>query len=415
MKMVALANGIKKEPSTVELGNIVTKSPKKRTKEESSESSGSSGSSSGTESESESEDEVKTTPKKVIETKKIAVKSKSDHEEEKKMKNLVELNSNINNIDGNSKAAEEGAFENFNLSAQIIEKLKKKNVNYLFPIQIATLKHLREGHDMIAQARTGSGKTLAFAIPIVEKLQANKAKNDISRTPKVLVLEPTRELAKQVGDDFNSISSHLRTCCVYGGVSYYKQENDLRQGVDILAGTPGRILDFINSGKIDLNAVEHVILDEVDRMLDMGFQDSVEEILKNVYSDRPKRAQTLFFSATCPPWVKKTAQKYISADFKFIDLIGDSKLKTSTTVEHMALQCSYHDRASTIGSVLQFYSGNHGRAMIFCQTKKDADELACSSDIKQESHVMHGDVPQDKRELVLQVLKESYLNYLSKF
>ena len=184
-----------------------------------------------------------------------------------------------------------------------------------------------------------------------------------------------------------------------------KIESDLRKGVDVLAGTPGRILDFIQSGQIDLGKVDHVILDEVDRMLDMGFQESVEDILKSVYTEnRTRKPQTLFFSATCPPWVKRTAQKYVSDEFKFVDLIGDSRLKTATTVEHLAIQCSYQDRASTIGSVLQVYSGKHGRAMIFCQTKKDADELACSSDIKQESHVLHGDVPQDKRELVLQVI-----------
>jgi len=104
--------------------------------------------------------------------------------------------------------------------------------------------------------------------------------------------------------------------------------------VDILAGTPGRILDFINSGRINLAEVDYVILDEVDRMLDMGFQDSVEDILRSIfYENRVKKAQTLFFSATCPPWVKRTAQKFISTDFKFVDLIGDSKLKTADTVE----------------------------------------------------------------------------------
>lgn len=294
-----------------------------------------------------------------------------------------------------SEAQEKGDFKNFNLPKNLIEKLKSKNVTYLYPIQIATLKHIRAGDDVIAQARTGTGKTFAFAIPIIEKLEAAKPDSEICKSPKCLVLEPTRELAKQVGDDFQGISTKLRTCCVYGGVSYERQEADLRKGVDILAGTPGRILDFINSGNIDLGKVEHVILDEVDRMLDMGFQESVEDILKSVYTEG-RKAQTLFFSATCPPWVKRTAQKYISDDFKFIDLIGDSKLKTATTVEHLAIQCSYHDRASTIGSVLQVYSGKHGRAMIFCQTKKDADELACSTEIKQESHVLHGDVPQVK-------------------
>ncbi len=111
-------------------------------------------------------------------------------------------------------------------------------------------------------------------------------------------------------------------------------ESEIKRGIDVLAGTPGRILDFIQSDTIDLGHVEHVVLDEVDRMLDMGFQESVEDILKSVYTrERTKKPQTLFFSATCPPWVKKTAQKYISDDFKFVDLIGDSKVKTATTVE----------------------------------------------------------------------------------
>ncbi|RNA12813.1 nucleolar RNA helicase 2-like, partial [Brachionus plicatilis] len=306
-----------------------------------------------------------------------------------------------------SEAQESGDFKNFDLPKQIVEKLTSKGIKYLYPIQVATLKHIRAGHDVIAQARTGTGKTMAFGIPIVEKLENQKKPGDKSKSPRCLVLEPTRELAKQVGDDFASISTTIRTCCVYGGVAYERQQSDLNKGVDVLAGTPGRILDFINSGSIDLGKVDHVILDEVDRMLDMGFQDSVEDILKNVYTEsRGNRAQTLFFSATCPPWVKRTAQKYMGDEFKFIDLIGDSRLKVATTVEHLAIQCSYQDRASTIGSVLQVYSGKHGRAMIFCQTKKDADELACSSDIKQESHVLHGDVPQDKRELVLKKFRD---------
>jgi superfamily II DNA/RNA helicase len=155
-------------------------------------------------------------------------------------------------------------------------------------------------------------------------------------------MEPTRELAKQVGDDFTSISSKLRTCCVYGGTSYERQESELRKGVDILAGTPGRILDFIKSDRINLVEVEHVILDEVDRMLDMGFQESVEDILKSIfYENRQIKAQTLFFSATCPSWVKRTAKKFISNDFKFVDLIGDSKLKTADTVEVKCINNNY--------------------------------------------------------------------------
>ena len=250
---------------------------------------------------------------------------------------------------------------------------------------------------------TGTGKTLAFGIPLVEKLE----KLDCSKKKilKVLILAPTRELAKQISSDFQKISTNLKITSFYGGVRYELQESELRSGVDILTGTPGRILDFIESGTLDLSTVEHVVLDEVDRMLDMGFQDSVEGILNTIYTtDRKVRPQALFFSATCPE-IKKLARKYINQDYTFIDLIGDSKLKTAVTVEHLAIQSSYQDRASIIGNVLQVYSGKYGRTMIFCQTKKDADELACSTEIKQESHVMHGDIPQDKRELVLEKFK----------
>jgi ATP-dependent RNA helicase DDX21 len=109
----------------------------------------------------------------------------------------------------------------------------------------------------------------------------------------------------------------------------------MNSGVDVLTGTPGRILDFVQSGTIDFSRVDHVVLDEVDRMLDMGFQDSVEDILKHIYTEERKtqKPQTLFFSATCPHWVKSIAKKYMAPDFEFIDLIGDSKLKTSTNVE----------------------------------------------------------------------------------
>lgn len=349
----------------------------------------------------ESEVEMKIHKKEIVQGLGDGSNSASDLKLHKKLsENAGDCNS--------AESAEAGAFSKFNLPSNLTDKLEAKGIKFLYPIQIAALEPMRAGKDIIAQARTGTGKTMAFAIPIVEALQSKKKKNDVCRSPKCLVLEPTRELAKQVGDDFNSICSTLRCCCVYGGVSYEKQNREMSQGVDILAGTPGRILDFINSGKIKLNEVEHVVLDEVDRMLDMGFQDSVEQILASVYGekDAKRSAQTLFFSATCPPWVKKTAAKYINQDYKFIDLIGSSRLKTATTVEHLAIQCGYHDRASTIGAVLQVYSGKNGRSMIFCQTKKDADELVCSSDIKQESHVMHGDVPQDKREMVLQKFRD---------
>lgn len=386
---------------------------------------------SSSESESESEEEMPIVKKKAVKKVEYLPEPEMNHDEEEEESELKIHKKPVNGGLGDGSITESdkhfhkklaenatdcnsaenaalGAFDKFDIPKNLVEKLEIKGIKFLYPIQMASINPIRAGHDIIAQARTGTGKTMAFAIPIVQVLQEKKQKGQICKSPKVLVLEPTRELAKQVGDDFNAICSTLRTCCVYGGVSYERQSREMNQGVDILAGTPGRILDFINSGKIKLNEVDHVILDEVDRMLDMGFQDSVENILKSVYGDKDNKrsAQTLFFSATCPPWVKKTAAKYINKEYKFIDLIGSSKLKTATTVEHLALQCGYHERAGTIGSILNVYSGKNGRSMIFCQTKKDADELACSNDIQQESHVMHGDVPQDKREMVLQKFRD---------
>ncbi len=253
----------------------------------------------------------------------------------------------------------EGSFERFNLPLSIVQKLKgiilpieqsefttqimkkktflnaERNITYLYPIQSATLELLRSGRDIVAQARTGTGKTFAFAIPLVEKLEGLKSTElGHKRSPKVVVLAPTRELAKQISTDFQSISTKVKTVSVYGGVQGHLQEAEMNNGIDVLSGTPGRILDFIQAGKIRFDRVDHVVLDEVDRMLDMGFQDSVEEILKSIYTEeRTTRPQTLFFSATCPHWVKKIAQKYMAKDFEFIDLIGDSKLRTSVNVE----------------------------------------------------------------------------------
>ncbi|XP_046359627.1 nucleolar RNA helicase 2-like [Haliotis rufescens] len=301
-----------------------------------------------------------------------------------------------------------GAFTNFRISPGSIEKLNAKGISYLFPVQYETFDTVFDGGDVIAQARTGTGKTLSFALPLVEKLERSEKKQKPGRSPKVLVLTPTRELAKQVHDDFKAIAESLEVLVIYGGTPYGPQERVMRNGVDVVVGTPGRVLDHVQKENLKLNKIKHVVLDEVDQMLDMGFLESVEEILKGAY-DREKESshpQTLLFSATLPPWVRQTANKYMRDDVKKVDLIGKQTNKTATTVEHMAIKCSYHDRAGTIGDIIQVYSGNHGRAMVFCETKKDADELACSPSIKVDCHVLHGDIPQEKRELVLAGFKD---------
>ncbi|XP_040892451.1 nucleolar RNA helicase 2 [Toxotes jaculatrix] len=296
----------------------------------------------------------------------------------------------------------EGAFSNFRISQVTIGKLKARGVSYLFDIQVKTFNHVYDGEDVIAQARTGTGKTFSFAIPLVEKLQKDLVDMARGRAPKVLVLAPTRELAIQVAKDFKDISKRLAIACFYGGSSYNPQIDAIRNGIDILIGTPGRIKDHIQNHKLDLTKLKHVVLDEVDQMLDMGFSEQVEEILASSYKkDCDSNPQTLLFSATCPSWVYDVAKKYMRPGCKHIDLIGKKTQKAATTVEHLAIACHWSQRAAVVGDVIQVYSGSHGRTIVFCETKKEANELSMNASIKQSAQSLHGDIPQKQRELTL--------------
>ncbi|XP_004583494.2 nucleolar RNA helicase 2 [Ochotona princeps] len=296
----------------------------------------------------------------------------------------------------------EGAFSNFPISEETVKLLKARGVTFLFPIQAKTFHHVYSGKDLIAQARTGTGKTFSFAIPLVEKLQGELQDRKRGRPPQVLVLAPTRELANQVSRDFSDITKKLAVACFYGGTPYGNQIERIRNGIDILVGTPGRIKDHLESGKLDLSKLKHVVLDEVDQMLDMGFADQVEDILKVAYKkDSEDNPQTLLFSATCPHWVFNVAKKYMKSTYEQVDLIGKKTQKTAITVEHLAIKCHWTQRAAVIGDVIRVYSGHQGRTIIFCETKKEAQELSQSVSIKQDAQSLHGDIPQKQREITL--------------
>ncbi|XP_062989099.1 nucleolar RNA helicase 2 [Elgaria multicarinata webbii] len=296
----------------------------------------------------------------------------------------------------------EGDFVNFDLSKATIDLLKARGVNYLFPVQVKTYQHIYDGKDVIAQARTGTGKTFSFALPLIEKLHRDSQERKRGRTPKVLVLTPTRELAMQVARDFKDVTKKLSVACFYGGTAYNGQFDLIRNGIDILVGTPGRIKDHLQNGKLEISNLKHVVLDEVDQMLDMGFAEQVEEILAYAYKkDSEDNPQTLLFSATCPHWVYDVAKKYMKSRYEQIDLIGKRTKKTAMTVEHLAIECHWSQRAAVIGDVIQVYSGSHGRTIIFCETKKEATELALNASIKQDAQSLHGDIPQKQREVTL--------------
>uniref|UniRef100_A0AAQ4QIP1 RNA helicase n=1 Tax=Gasterosteus aculeatus aculeatus TaxID=481459 RepID=A0AAQ4QIP1_GASAC len=355
---------------------------------------------------------------------KIKKKAEGDSEKKKKKNKKAEVETNGHSIPdtpaptpvqssedsasdseketGETPEQKEGAFSNFRISQFTIDKLKARGATYLFDIQVKTFNPVYDGEDVIAQARTGTGKTFSFAIPLVEKLQTDAVALTRGRAPKVLVLTPTRELAIQVAKDFKDITRKLSLACFYGGSSYNPQLDAIRNGIDILVGTPGRVKDHLQNNKLDLSKLKHVVLDEVDTMLDMGFADQVEEILSTSYAkDSDSNPQTLLFSATCPPWVYEVAKKYMRPQCKHVDLIGKKTQKAATTVEHLAITCHWSQRAAVIGDVIQVYSGSHSRTIVFCETKKDANELSMNTSIKQSAQTLHGDIPQKQREITL--------------
>ncbi|CAF3502556.1 unnamed protein product [Rotaria socialis] len=326
---------------------------------------------------------------------------------------------NINhddNYQSNENSQDLGSFKHFNISEATQKRLKVRNVECLFPVQYRSYNDISSGKDCIVQAHTGTGKTLAFSLPIVERLQS-EVSNINGRYPRCLVLEPTRELAKQVTNDFLSIASRLLSIStIYGGKEYSQQELSLKRGSDVVIGTPGRIKDFINRKILILNQCQIIVLDEVDRILDMGFQDDVDFIIKNIYG-KEKKSQMIVFSATIPLWLKKNLSNYMSkTNLSFINLIDDQQEKTANNIEHLSFKLNQIEkRSEIILKLFKKYSKdvNKSQAIIFCQTKQECDFLGKSyfnSNIS--SDVLHGNLSQRKREYVLTNFRQGRIRLL---
>src|SRR6187455_113463 len=204
----------------------------------------------------------------------------------------------------------------------MLDALEKAGYEYPTPIQAGLIPLALKEIDVVGQARTGTGKTASFAIPILEKLQF---KHDIHH-PQALVLVPTRELAVQVKDEIVKLSEGRRVHCVavYGGKPIRQQIEKIRRGVQIIVGTPGRVLDHLARGTVDFSKLRFVVLDEADRMLDIGFRPDIERILKQC----PKERQTLLLSATVPPPIAKLAQKYMRDPESMNFSAGDVAVET---------------------------------------------------------------------------------------
>ncbi|OAQ34121.1 DEAD-domain-containing protein [Linnemannia elongata AG-77] len=248
---------------------------------------------------------------------------------------------------------------------------------------------------------------------MVEILLKDNASAGHGRSPRVLVLTPTRDLAIQVSNEFTSISPNLKSICVYGGTPIYEQTSALRGGVDVIIGTPGRVLDHINRGNLRLDSLRFVCLDEADQMLDIGFADDMEQVLQHVQTQKDSRGasapkhQTLLFSATAPEWIKRTVEKYLDPKYINVDLVGNSRVKTNENIRHYAIPSTWQSRKDVIGDVVAVYGGNRGLTVIFANTKAEADELALTDKLRADAKVLHGDIPQAQRELTLQGFREA--------
>jgi len=342
-------------------------------------------------------------------------KTMSPPELEPKLSKKVKISSD-HNSDSKSPKIEEVEKHPNRLKDFISDKktrilLKKRGIKYLFPIQEKTFFMVFQGKDLIARDRTGSGKTLGYALPLIEKLRSEgmfKVKKP-QQNPHLLILLPTRELAIQVTNEINMLrheSNEYRVLNLYGGTEIRPQIMDLRNGAEIVVGTPGRILDLLERNVLNFSETKAIVLDEADQMLNMGFQESVEMIFEKHKEHRKEQTQYLLFSATIPDWIHNITRKYISENREFIDLVKNSEAKTVKTVEHLAINCPYHMRVETIGDVVLCYGGKHCRTIIFTETKSEANDIMLKSKIKQECQVLHGDIPQKQREITFKGFRE---------
>jgi len=311
-----------------------------------------------------------------------------------------------------NKSAEANKLSNFNISPATREVLESIGITSLFPIQAATYDSILAGKDIIARDHTGSGKTLSYALPICEKFRNEGLfKKKSGQAPLALVVLPTRELALQVNNVFNSIKQSegdFRVLSVYGGADARPQIDSLRRGVEVLVGTPGRLIDLIERGEIDLSKLKTIVLDEADLMLDMGFQEDIEKIYEKIQdSIGEKSIQTMLHSATMPSWVHNVAKKYLRGDDMVrVDLLQNKEIKMPTTVSHYAINCPYAKRIETLADIVLCYGGQHARTIIFTDSKKEANNILLEANIRQECQVLHGDIPQEQREVTFKAFRE---------
>ena len=295
-------------------------------------------------------------------------------------------------------------FRNFDISDEICRGLEAAGIFTTFPIQALTLPLALRGQDIIGQARTGTGKTLAFGVPLLQMLGDGP-----SGAPRALVVVPTRELAIQVADDLRIAAVNLRAriLTVYGGRAYEPQIDALTAGVDIVVGTPGRLLDLVERGHLKLGEIQALVLDEADKMLDLGFLPDVERIVRRT----PDSRQTMLFSATMPGDVVTLARRHMRQPTNIRAEGHDAPAPPPNTRQHV-FRAHQMDKIEVLARVLQ--ARDRGLTMVFCQTKRAADQVAGALETRGFAvATVHGDLGQGQRERALRAFRSGKVDVLT--
>lgn len=297
-------------------------------------------------------------------------------------------------------------FEELNIIAPIMRALKEENYIQPTSIQEKAIPLLLDGHDVMGSAQTGTGKTAAFAIPILQHLYSGHRRNGDSNGIKALVITPTRELAIQISESFTTYGKYtgIKNTVIFGGVSQGRQTDALKRGIDILVATPGRLLDLMGQGFIRLNDIEYFVLDEADRMLDMGFIHDIRKIIAKLPAER----QSLFFSATMPKNIVELSRK-ILRDPKKVEVSPASS--TAETIRQYLYYTNKSSKKDLLFHILQ--DRRIDQVLLFSRTKHGADKIA--RNLKKQkitTAAIHGDKAQNQRQKALRQFKAGEIRVL---
>ena len=297
------------------------------------------------------------------------------------------------------------AFDTFSLDSKILKAIADAGYTTPTDIQLAAIPKITSGADIRASAQTGTGKTAAFLLPALNRLVSEES---LGRGPRLLILSPTRELAMQIATQSDKYSRHLKrmkSVCICGGVPYRVQMKQMERPYEILIATPGRLIDYLHQGKIDLSSIEMLVLDEADRMLDMGFLEPVEEIVAAI----PEKRQTLLFSATLKGPIIKLSQRLLKDPVDVV-IEGDT-----TTHENIAQKIHYVDDMHHKNRLLDHILDGEdvGHTIVFTSTKRHADQLVFElKDKGQRAAALHGDMSQRQRTRTIAQLRNGTVKVL---